>query len=140
MKCLNFFPFFIGYVLTDNGKEFVVTGARNRYGRVQTRNLFQAICAIAGIDHRKTKVRHPWTNGLAERLVRNVKEHTVKQNHYQNIDSALLDIKTYQNYLNIRHKHKALGNKTSFEVILEYYRQKPELFFKEPTIAALTTW
>lgn len=140
MKCLNFFPFYIRYVLTDNGKEFVVTGTKNRYGRVQTRNLFQAICAIAGIDHRKTKVRHPWTNGLAERLVRSVKEHTIKKNRYQNIDDALQDIKDYQNYHNIYHKLKALGNKTPFEVILEYYNQKPHLFLKEPTIAALTTW
>ena len=33
MKCLQFFPFQIRFVLTDNGKEFVVQGKRNRFGK-----------------------------------------------------------------------------------------------------------
>jgi len=84
MKCLQFFPFQIRFVLTDNGKEFVVQGKRNRFGKITKKNLFEAICSIAGIEHRKTKVKHPWTNGLAERMVRTTKENTTKVTHYQN--------------------------------------------------------
>jgi transposase InsO family protein len=41
-------------VLTDGGPEF--------YGR------FLGACRDLGIEHRRTKSRHAWTNGFVERL------------------------------------------------------------------------
>jgi transposase InsO family protein len=138
-KCLQHFPFFIRYVLTDNGREFVVSGVKNRYGTIKTKNLFQTICGIAGIDHRKTKVKHPWTNGLAERLVRTVKDNTIKLNRYRTIDDALQDIKSFQDYHNNQRRLKMLGGTTPLEKIIEYYQEKPELFLKEPNQGSSTT-
>jgi len=58
-KCLKFFPFQIRFILTDNGKEFMVQDKRNRFGKIEKKNLLEAICFIAVIDYRKTKVKHP---------------------------------------------------------------------------------
>jgi transposase-like protein len=128
MKCLNFFPFQIRFVLTDNGKEFVVCGKRNRFGKIEKKNLFEAICSIAGIEHRKTKVKHPWTNGLAEIMVRTIKENTTKITRYQNIFCAIQDFKKFQDYHNYQRKLKVLQNLTPYDKMMEWYRKKSELF------------
>ena len=124
MKCLQFFPFQIRFVLTDNSKEFVVQGKRNRFGKIEKKNLFEAICSIAGIEHRKTKVKHPWTNGLTERMVRTTKENTIKVTHYQNISEAIQDFKRFQNYHNHSRKLKMLQNRTPYEKMIEWYKKK----------------
>lgn len=49
----------IGRALTDNGTEFVG----------KPTHAFEALCARLGAEHRRTKVRHAWTNGKAERFV-----------------------------------------------------------------------
>ena len=38
------------------------------------------------IDHRLTKIKHPWTNGQVERMNRTIKEATVKRFHYDDHD------------------------------------------------------
>jgi len=132
MKCLQFFPFQIRFVLTDNGKEFVVQGKRNRFGKIEKKNLFEAICSIAGIEHRKTKVKHPWTNGMAERMVRTAKENTIKVTRYQNVSEAIQDFKRFQSYHNHSRKLKMLQNRTPYEKMIEWYEKKPELFIYHP--------
>ena len=34
-----------------------------------------------GIEHRPTKIKHPWTNGQVERMNRTIKEATVQRYH-----------------------------------------------------------
>ena len=38
------------------------------------------------IEHRLTKIKHPWTNGQVERMNRTIKDATVKRFHYDNHD------------------------------------------------------
>ena len=40
------------------------------------------VCRENGIEHRLTKINHPWTNGQVERMNRTIKEATVKRFHY----------------------------------------------------------
>ncbi len=40
-------------------------------------HIFDRVCDENGIEHRQTKVKHPWTNGLVERMNRTIKEATV---------------------------------------------------------------
>jgi len=123
MKCLQFFPFQIRFILTDNGKEFVVCGKRNRFGKIEKKNLFEAICSIAGIEHRKTKVKHPWTNGLAERMVRTTKENTIKVTRFKNVSEAIQDFKKFQNYHNHQRKLRVLQNRTPYEKMIGWYEK-----------------
>ena len=48
----------VGAILTDNGREFCGTDA----------HPFELYLALAGIEHRKTRVRTPGTNGFVERF------------------------------------------------------------------------
>jgi len=55
-------PYRIHAVLTDNGIQFT-----NRVLDAHTfAHIFDRVCRENGIEHRLTKVRHPWTNGQVE--------------------------------------------------------------------------
>ena len=47
------------------------------------KHLFDRICEEHKIEHRLTKINHPWTNGQVERMNRTIKDATVKRYHYQ---------------------------------------------------------
>ena len=49
-------------------------------------HIFGRTCRANGIEHRLTKVKHPWTNGQVERMNRTIKEATVRRYHYDNHD------------------------------------------------------
>jgi transposase InsO family protein len=44
--------------------------------------MFDMCCNENGIEHRLTKIKHPWTNGQVERMNRTIMEATVKRYHY----------------------------------------------------------
>jgi transposase InsO family protein len=71
-------------VLTDNGVQFVQHDKRAEAGFLA--HIFGRVCAENGIEHRLTKPYHPWTNGLAERMVRTIKDATVRAFHYASIN------------------------------------------------------
>ena len=50
------------------------------------RHIFDRVCDKHGIEHRLTKVNHPWTNGQVERMNRTIKDATVKRYHYDSHD------------------------------------------------------
>jgi IS30 family transposase len=52
-------PYRIHTVLTDNGIQFT-TRARDAY---DGDHIFDRVCDEHGIEHRLTKINHPWTNG-----------------------------------------------------------------------------
>ena len=66
--------------LTDNGIQFADL-PRNRDGWTARFRVhrFDQICNQHGIEHRLTKVNHPWTNGQVERMNRTIKEATIKR-------------------------------------------------------------
>ncbi len=56
----------IHIVLTDNGIQF-----KNReQDRTAMEHIFGRTCRDNGIEHRTTKIKHPWTNGQVERMNR----------------------------------------------------------------------
>lgn len=54
-------PYTIHTVLTGNGIQFT-NQARHKYA---FRYTFDRLCDENGIEHRLTKINHPWTNGQA---------------------------------------------------------------------------
>ena len=59
---LQALPYRIHAVLTYNGIQFT-----NRVLDAHTfAHIFDRVCSEDGIEHRLTKVRHPWTNGQVE--------------------------------------------------------------------------
>jgi transposase InsO family protein len=47
-------------------------------------HIFDMRCGDNGMEHRFTKINHPWTNGQVERMNRTIKEATVQRYHYDN--------------------------------------------------------
>src|SRR4051812_14552926 len=53
-----------------------------------TTHMFDLRCREHGIEHRFTKINHPWTNGQVERMNRTIKDATVKRYHYDDHSAA----------------------------------------------------
>ena len=85
-------PYKVHTVLTDNGIQFTTPGAGGSAvplireamakGELFRAHAFEYACAKAGIDHRTTRPKHPWTNGQVKRVNRTIKDATVKRFHY----------------------------------------------------------
>ncbi len=63
-RCLEFFPFKIEKILTDNGREFTLAGFRNRWGtqlKPGTVHPFEQLCRKEHIEHRRTQPYTPKT-------------------------------------------------------------------------------
>lgn len=69
-------------VLTDKGIQFT----NRACDRHAFEHIFDRVCDDNGIEHRLTKVKHPWTNGQVEPMNRTIKEATVKRFHYDDHD------------------------------------------------------
>ena len=134
VKCMNYFPYRIHHILTDNGREFTMKNQMS-FGRKNAEpTYFEIICELAGIIHRKTKYRHPWTNGMAERMVRTIKDHTVHLKRYPDVSSLISDNKNFQEVHNFRRRLKVLNYKTPYEVTLEWFIKEPDIFLKNPNV------
>ncbi|GFQ82024.1 transposase, putative [Trichonephila clavata] len=68
-------PYKIHTILTDNGIQFT-NQKRHKYA---FKHIFDRVCTDNGIEHRLTKVSHPWTNGQVERMNKTLKNATVKK-------------------------------------------------------------
>lgn len=132
VQALGFYPFRIHTILTDNGREF--TNIRqNSFGRTGKNPVpFELICELAGIDYRKTKYKHPWTNGMAERMVRTVKDHTTKLEKYELPEEAAISVMQFQDVYNFKSRLKALDFKTPYQKTMEWFLKEPRLFIKNP--------
>lgn len=60
------FPFKIHTILTDNGAQFTYALLAEHLRQKNKIHIFDETCANAGIKHKLTKFRHPWTNGQVE--------------------------------------------------------------------------
>jgi len=131
-QALAFYPFRIHHVLTDNGKEFTVRGQKAFGNTGKKMSLFEMICDIADIDYRKTKVKHPWTNGMAERMVRTTKDHTIKIETYDNSEAMVISVLHFQGTHNFKRRLQALKFLTPFQATVEWFGKEPKLFIKHP--------
>lgn len=133
-KCLDFFPFQIEKVLTDNGREFTLEGFKNRWGtKVTTTHPFGQLCLAHAIEHRRTKPYTPQTNGLAERLNGLTKEQTTKKHTYAHPKEMLTDLKRWMVRYDFYRKHRRLGGKTPYQAVCDWYLKEPHRFLKEPS-------
>jgi transposase InsO family protein len=126
-------PYKIHTVLTDNGIQFTfppryADGPTARY----MTHMFDMRCQENGIEHRLTKVRHPWTNGQVERMNRTIKEATVKRYHYDSHEQLQSHLNDFINAYNFGRRLKTLKGLTPYEYICKTWTNEPKLFKLNP--------
>ena len=121
-------PYRIHIVLTDNGIQFT-----NRLkDKWAFKHLFDRICEEHGIEHRLTKVNHPWTNGQVERMNRTIKDATVKRYHYETHDELKEHLTEFLAAYNFARRLKTLRGLTPYEHISKCWQIEPERFRLNP--------
>jgi len=94
-------------MLTDNGKEFTTHWESKNHD-------FEHLLKKFEIQHRLTKVRHPWTNGACERLNRTILEefHQVafRSKIYSSVEELNQDLQGFLAFYNTRRTHRGKHN------------------------------
>ncbi|ABA04554.1 integrase, catalytic region [Nitrobacter winogradskyi Nb-255] len=108
-------PYAIHTVLTDNGIQFT-NHARHKYA---FHHIFDRVCDENGIEHRLTRINHPWTNGQVERMNRTIKDATVKRFHYDNHDQLRRHLQDFIKAYNFGRRLKTLKAPHTLRVHLQ---------------------
>jgi len=95
-------------------------------------HIFDCVCYENNIEHRLTKVNHPWTNGQVERMNRTLKEATVKR-YYYDTHKALADhLHAFINAYNFAKRLKTLKGLTPYEFIINTWQNDLEKLIINP--------
>ena len=126
-------PYKIHTVLTDNGIQFrfpprYADGPTARF----VTHMFAMRCRENGIEHRCTKVNHPWTNGQVERMNRTIKEATVRRYHYDSHEQLERHLNDFVSAYNFGRRLKSLKGLTPYEFICQCWTNEPERFTLNP--------
>jgi transposase InsO family protein len=136
-------PYQVHTVLTDNGTHFTSPGntcsaageiklAMER-GELFRAHSFEYACAQNDIDHRLTKLKHPWTNGQVERMNRTLKDATVKRFYYEIHDQLRRHLDQFVAAYNFARRLKTLKGLTPYEFICKSWTKQPQRFKLNPT-------
>ena len=126
-------PYKIHTVLTDNGIQFRLPPrhANAPNARYMT-HMFALRCREHGIEHRFTKINHPWTNGQVERMNRTIKDATVKRYHYDDHDQLRRHLADFVAAYNFARRLKTLKGLTPFEFVSKCWTSEPDRFTLNP--------
>lgn len=87
-------------ILTDRGTE---------YNGASEQHEYQLYLQLEGIQHSRTKVRHPQTNGICERLHRTMQEEfyavAFRKKLYQHLGELQTDLDSWLHYYNFERTH-----------------------------------
>ena len=107
---------YIEAVLTDNGRKFCGTET----------HPYELYLALNDIEHRRTKVRKPQTNGFIERFNRTALDEffriAFRTTFYEAVDPLQTDFDQWLNEYNIERPHQGYRNmgRRPIETILQY--------------------
>lgn len=107
-------------VLTDNGREFCGT----------ERHPYELYLALNDIEHRKTKVRSPQTNGFVERFNGTVLEEffrpVMHQKLFESVEALQTDLDTWLHHYNHERPHLGYRNqgRRPWETVERFVRQE----------------
>lgn len=121
-------PSKIHTILTDNGIQFT----NRKVDKYAWMHIFDRICHENTIEHRLTKVNHPWTNGQVERMNRTLKEATVKRYYYNIHEQLRQHLYAFVNAYNFAKRLKTLKGLTPYEFIIKTWQSEPERFNINP--------
>jgi transposase len=126
-------PYKIHTILTDNGIQFrfpprYANGPTARY----VTHMFAMRCRENGIEHRFTRINHPWTNGQVERMNRTIKDATVRRYHYDSHAQLRRHLDDFVSAYNYGRRLKRLRGLTPYEFICKAWATEPKRFTLNP--------
>ncbi len=138
-------PYTIHTVLTDNGTHFADTTPEPAWVEKQIRqndteetpvlfrvHAFAWACEQNFIEHRRTRPKHPWTNGQVERMNRTLKDATVKRFYYQTHEQLKEHLQTFLMAYNFARRLKTLQGLTAYQFICQQWQKNPLQFRINP--------
>ncbi len=136
-ECLDFFPFAITHVLTDNGLEFTNRLLKSKKGEYCTKpSKLDVVCQKNNIDYRCTKPFTPKTNGMVEKANDIIKNKTIKTTKYNSLQQMNTDLTQFLIFYNLYRRHgslrRELNVKTPFNAIEKWYELEPKTFKNNP--------
>jgi transposase InsO family protein len=108
-----------------------IKGMRER-GEPFRAPAFEVACARNNIDHRRTKPKHPWTNGQVERMNRTIKDATVKRFYYETHDELRAHLADFVTAYNFAKRLKTLKGLTPYEYVCRVRTNEPQRFTLNP--------
>jgi transposase-like protein len=126
-------PYKIHTILTDNGIQFRFPPRHaNGPTACSVTHMFAMRCRENGIEHRFTKINHPWTNGQVERMNRTIKDATVRRYHYDNHEQLRRHLDDFVSAYNFGRRLKRLRGLTPYEFICKAWATEPKRFTLNP--------
>jgi transposase InsO family protein len=95
-------------------------------------HIFDRVCREHQIEHRLTKIKHPWTNGQVERMNRTIKDATVKRFHYDDHEQLRNHLTNFISAYNFGRRLKTLKGLTPYKFICKQWTIEPERFTLNP--------
>jgi transposase-like protein len=137
LECLDFFPFGITHVLTDNGLEFTNRLLKDKKGKYCTKpSKLDIVCEENDIDHRCTKPFTPKTNGMVEKANDIIKTHTIKRTHYNSLEEMDNDLMNFLVLYNLYRRHGSLRRelkvKTPFNAVEKWFELDEKIIKQKP--------
>jgi len=108
-------PCKIHTMLTDNGIQFT----NRKQDTSAFEPIFDRVCRENKIEHRLTRINHPWTNGQVERMNRTIRDATVKRYYYDNHEQLRRHLQDFIDAYNYARRVKTLKGLTPYEYIRE---------------------
>ncbi len=136
-KCIQFFPFYISHILTDNGLEFTNRLLKSKKGKSCIKpSKFDLACDKHDIEHRCTKPFTPKTNGMVEKANDIIKNATIKKTNYNIVYQMREDLTKFLVHYNLYRRHGSLRRelkvKTPFDAIEKWYELESSIFKENP--------
>ncbi len=103
-------------ILTDNGKEYCGTEA----------HPYELYLALNEVEHRTTRVKHPWTNGFVERFHRTVLDEffrtAFRTRFYESVEALQTDLDAWLVHYNTERPHLGYRNhgKRPLDTVTDY--------------------
>ena len=85
-----------------------------------------------GIEHRFTRINHPWTNRQVERMNRTIKDAAVKRYRHDSHDQLEPHLDDFVSASNFGRRLKTLKGLTPYEFIRKRWTSEPERFTLDP--------
>lgn len=111
-QALDECPYTIEQAYSDNGLEY--RGSQNYHA-------FMKLCQTNKIEQRFTKVKHPYTNGKAERVIRTLLEQWHRKTVFKSRAHRKVELIRFVNWYNTVKPHKGIDNRTPMEQLINYF-------------------